>query len=157
MKMERNGCFVRGTEEETDFFCEKSLLWQRHLAGWTTDSLTPRRRFRKSMFQESSTMLQVFSGEPQPLASQGREHQIELGVRYQGRFREYLLGNAEFPSNAALVVQVSNSHTPLQVFSFPYSKGTLTGNHQHSFFAQGILFWLFVGDGCSPNQPTLHR
>jgi hypothetical protein len=73
-----------------------------------------------------------------------REHHISLGTRYETEFREYLMGHAGFPPNAALVVQVANTNSPLQVFSFPFSQRH-AGYHQHSFFAQGVLFWLFVG------------
>lgn len=77
-------------------------------------------------------------------SSNEREHQITLGKRYEAAFREYLLGCACFPSSAALVVEVANTNSPLQAFCFPYSRRH-HGYHQHSFLAQGILFWLFVG------------
>jgi hypothetical protein len=49
-----------------------------------------------------------------------------------------------------LVVQVANTDSPLQVFSFPFSQRHAAGYHQHSFFAQGVLFWLFVGGRLMP-------
>jgi hypothetical protein len=79
-----------------------------------------------------------------PSSSNDREYQISLGKGYEAAFREYLLGCACFPSSAALVVQVANTNSPLQAFCFPFSQRH-DGYHHHSFFAQGVLFWLFVG------------
>jgi hypothetical protein len=81
--------------------------------------------------------------------SHEREHQITLGTRYEKEFRDFLMGRSAFPSSAALMVQVSNSETPLQAFSFPFSQRH-DRYYQHSFFAQGVLFWLFVGARLPP-------
>jgi len=80
----------------------------------------------------------------------GGEPHITLGKRYESEFREYLAGRTGFPSSAALVVQVSNSDAPLQVFSFPFSQRHADGFYQHSYFAQGVMFWLFVGGRLMP-------
>ena len=82
-------------------------------------------------------------------SSNDRDHEMTLGKRYEAEFREFLNGDSSFPESAALVVQVSNSKAPLQVFSFPFSQRH-AGYHQHSFFAQGVLFWLFVGGRLLP-------
>ena len=82
---------------------------------------------------------------------QQREHHISLGPLYEEQFRTYLLGSDDFPTNAALVVQVANSENPLNVFAFPFSQRHSAGYHQHSFLAQGILFWLFVGSRFLPD------
>jgi hypothetical protein len=83
-------------------------------------------------------------------SSNDLEHHITLGKRYEEEFRQYLAGCAGFPSSAALVVQIANTNAPLQLFSFPFSQRHAAGCHQHSFFAQGVLFWLFVGGRLLP-------
>lgn len=88
-------------------------------------------------------------------SSQDREHGISLGRRYEEEFRVYLEGSADFPASAALVVQVANTNSPLDVFSFPFSQHHAAGYHQHSFFAQGVLFWLFVGGRLIPKLDLL--
>ncbi len=83
-------------------------------------------------------------------ASHDREHGISLGRRCEEEFRAYLTGSADFPAGAALIVQVANTNSPLNVFSFPFSQNHAAGYHQHSFLAQGVLFWLFVGGRLLP-------
>lgn len=87
--------------------------------------------------------------------SDEREHQMTLGKHYEEEFRGYLCGRTGFPSSAALMVEVSNTESPIQVFSFPFSQHHTGGYHQHSFFAQGVLFRLFVGGKLPPKLDLL--
>lgn len=85
------------------------------------------------------------------------EHEPKLGTRYESEFREYLLGKADFPSSAVLVVQIATSNSPLQMFCFPFSQRHAGGYHQYTFFAQGVLFWLFVGGRSLPRKLCIVR
>jgi len=84
-----------------------------------------------------------------------RDHNFSLGKCYEADFRQYLLDHASFPTDAALVVQVANVNSPLNVVWFPFSQNHAAGYHQHSFFAQGLLFWLFVGGNLIPKLDLL--
>jgi len=90
-------------------------------------------------------------------SSNGEENQPKLGERYECQFREYLLGNADFPLSAVLVVQVAKAESPLQAFCFPFSQRHAGGYHQHTFLAQGVLFWLFVGGRLLPRRLCIVR
>ena len=70
---------------------------------------------------------------------------IELGARYLEEFRQFLLGEAKFPTNAALVVEISDETNRLaNVFNTPFSRNTGT-NYLHWIDIAGLHFNLFVG------------
>ncbi len=54
--------------------------------------------------------------------SSGKKYeQISLGDRYQEEIRQYLLGEGEFPQNAAVTIILSTLHQPVIAFNFPVS------------------------------------
>jgi hypothetical protein len=73
----------------------------------------------------------------------GRVQSIDLGP-YLEDFRLYLLGKAEFPPNAALVVFLDSRPHAEPLGAFPYSKSRRL-YHLHGFAIPGIRFVLMVG------------
>ena len=69
---------------------------------------------------------------------------IDLGNRYDEEFRQYLLGTADFPNNAAMWVSVCASREPLTFASCPHEKKA-ERHHQFNLAIPGIVFDLFVG------------
>jgi hypothetical protein len=73
--------------------------------------------------------------------------QFSLGVACQEQFRLYLLGKAEWPGNARLVVHVS-SDKRVDYAIEPVSASAKVGTEmipRHKFYIPGILFILFIG------------
>jgi hypothetical protein len=65
--------------------------------------------------------------------------------RYQEEFRQYLLGEADFPQNAALIIHVSDTPKPLAIATFPVG-GKIDGTYyRYDFRLPGLLFTLFLG------------
>jgi len=70
---------------------------------------------------------------------------IQLGKRYQEEFRKFLLHEDSFPTNAALVIELSVENNRLvNLFNTP-SRTNEAGIHQYWFFIAGFHFRLFVG------------
>ena len=70
---------------------------------------------------------------------------VKIDLRmYEEEFRLYLLGEAQFPNDAAMWCHVSPAEIPLGGVIFPHlkSKGTC---HQFRFAIPGVAFDLFVG------------
>lgn len=82
----------------------------------------------------------------------GGEEYIDLGPIYVEQFRRFLLGEADFPANAVLVIHVSNAEKPMEGAFAPFG-GRVLGMpyHQYTFFLPGMLFTLAVG-GRIPSQ-----
>ncbi len=74
--------------------------------------------------------------------------QIDLGA-YEEGFRQYLLGDAEFSTNAAIHVSVSSSADPLLACRFP-RRVRKTPYHRFNFIIPGVCFDLFVGKMMEP-------
>jgi hypothetical protein len=70
---------------------------------------------------------------------------ITLGKRYQGEFREFLLDEAPFPSNARRFVHVWRGSGPGAPSVLPCSE-RVKGVLRHKFCIPGVLFILFVGN-----------
>lgn len=68
----------------------------------------------------------------------------QLGKKYESQFREFLLGNSQFPENAVLWLNVISDENLYNYFTFPY--GGKEKNHwryQFQFF--GLVFTLYLG------------
>ncbi|MGA2150510.1 MAG: hypothetical protein ABSH49_36790 [Bryobacteraceae bacterium] len=76
----------------------------------------------------------------------GGEEYIDLGPIYAEQFRRFLIGEADFPANAVLVIHVSSADKPMEG-AFAPSGGKVLGTpyHQYTFFLPGMLFTLAVG------------
>lgn len=70
---------------------------------------------------------------------------VELGPRYTEEFRQYLLGEAAFPSNAAVVVTISSRRPVLITTATPITLERSPLFH-HFFQVPGIGFDLYVGN-----------
>lgn len=93
--------------------------------------------FAVSVFWRASAYKWVMGNE-----SVGR---ISLGDQYQEQFRLYLLGKADFPQNARVVVHVSSeAHSDLLTTVFPCT-ARVEGVRRHKFHIPGLLFNLFLG------------
>ena len=72
-------------------------------------------------------------------------HRLAFGSRYQEEFRQYLLGTGAFPSNAALLIDVSDATTLLEIAAFPFG-GRVDGTYsRYEFHIPGVQFTLFLG------------
>ena len=69
---------------------------------------------------------------------------ISLGTRYQEQVRQFLLGEADFPQNAARMLVVSQLPRPHVTFSFPYTT-RLETRHAHTLHIPGLTFQLSLG------------
>lgn len=75
---------------------------------------------------------------------------IDLGKRYREEFRQYLLGDAGFPLEATLIVDVCSFQSPaLASAMFPTGRND-SGYHYFTFSIPGILFYLFTGQRIPP-------
>jgi hypothetical protein len=74
---------------------------------------------------------------------------VSLGTKYEEEFRRYLLGEADFPANAVMMVCVPVGPNPLMSFTFPGVEkfGTY---HQFRFSIPGITFNMALGAGMPP-------
>jgi hypothetical protein len=70
-------------------------------------------------------------------------HQISLGP-YEEHLRRFLLAEAPFPQNAALIISVVDSAKPVLAAVYPYSSRFQTAR-QHRFSIPGMAFWLHLG------------
>lgn len=68
-----------------------------------------------------------------------------LGTRYQEEFRQYLLGQSKFPSNAFLLLIVSEEKDLKPIIVLPNSINH-GGIHLHHLYIPGIEIKLFVGN-----------
>jgi hypothetical protein len=71
---------------------------------------------------------------------------IDLGRRYREGFRQYLLGEAAFPKDAAVLVDVFGFRSPLTLATmlFPYG-GRRENLHHYRFTIPGVAFNLYLG------------
>lgn len=69
---------------------------------------------------------------------------ISLGDTYQEQFRRYLLGEADFPSNARIILHVSSEAEVGTTTVFPCTS-RVKGTHRHKYYIPGFLFILFLG------------
>ncbi len=69
-----------------------------------------------------------------------------FGPKYMAAFSEYLLGNAGFPSDVSLLIEVCDGPTTAaNMLIFPI--GTVAaGYDRYDFMVPGVLFRLFVGE-----------
>jgi hypothetical protein len=75
----------------------------------------------------------------------GTERCVHLGPQYEEDFRRYLLGEAEFPQNAALMVSVSKSGSRWSNIAWMPVGERKYGVYIWRFVIPGIVFDLFVG------------
>lgn len=70
---------------------------------------------------------------------------IDLGKKYNEEFRQFLLGSAGFPADAAVIVDVFGPQcSTLASMAFPYG-GNKDGYHVFRFSIPVVAFNLFVG------------
>ncbi len=74
---------------------------------------------------------------------------ISLG-RYEEEFRWYLLGEAQFPSKAALVLHISKEAQPDMTVAFPCTNRD-SGFFRHKFYVLGLSFIMYVGNRMPEN------
>jgi hypothetical protein len=105
-------------------------------------------------------------------ASINEWHLVEPGPKldlgpYEEELRLFLLGNADFPANAAVVLSISGERDvgASAMAVFPYFKNHNNNCRQHNFTMNGLTFDLFVGKSLpaayramclwrSPNRPV---
>jgi hypothetical protein len=78
-------------------------------------------------------------------------HAIRLGTKYQEQIREYLLGGAELPQAASILVLASGLKTPALVFNFPDTI-CVESQHCHSLHIPGLTFQLSLGGRTEPGD-----
>jgi hypothetical protein len=78
-------------------------------------------------------------------ATGGVAEPIRVGSEYQEELRRYLVGEVEFPENAACVIYISTSQTPPLSAGYPDSlqDGSVS---IHRFYVPGVWFLLVFGD-----------
>jgi hypothetical protein len=77
--------------------------------------------------------------------SSGRKYRgITLGPKYQEQIRRYLLADAYFPENAAVMLLVSGLKRPAIVFNFPDTI-RIEASHAHTLQIPGLTFQLSLG------------
>jgi hypothetical protein len=77
--------------------------------------------------------------------SSGRKYRgITLGTKYQEQIRRYLLGQASFPENAAVMFLVSGLTRPAIAFNFPDTI-RIDARHVHTLQIPGFTFQLNLG------------
>ena len=69
---------------------------------------------------------------------------ISLGSKYEKEFRRYLIGESEFPRNAAMLISISDKPEPFRAANFP-AGGRSDGYHIHRFAIPGVIFRMAVG------------
>jgi len=68
----------------------------------------------------------------------------QLGKKYESAFREFLLGNSQFPENAVLWLNVISDEHLYNYFTFPY--GAKEKNYcRYEFQFLGLTFTLYLG------------
>ncbi len=92
--------------------------------------------FAASIFWRASAHIWAFG--PEKIGG------INLGPRYEVEFSEFLLGNADFPQDATLIVAVSNLNEPVML-AYPPHGNNMRRYHQYAFYVPGIRFHLFLG------------
>jgi hypothetical protein len=78
-------------------------------------------------------------------------HAIRLGTKYQEQIRKYLLGVAELPQSASILVLASGLKTPALVFNFPDTI-RVESQHCHSLHIPGLTFQLSLGGQLEPGS-----
>ncbi len=68
-----------------------------------------------------------------------------LGPKYEEQFRQFLLGEEEFPKKATLWLNIISDNQLWNYFNFPYG-GKENGYRQTNFQFFGFAFTLFLGD-----------
>lgn len=96
--------------------------------------------FASSVFWRASARQWYHDGRP--------IERIALGNRYQEEFRQYLLDQAPFPSNARVFVHVWRGSGPGATSVMPCSE-RIKGTLRHKFCVPGLLFILFLGQHAS--------
>jgi len=77
--------------------------------------------------------------------SSGQRYEgIRLGPKYQEEIRAYLLGDAGFPQNAAVMFLVSALPRPHLSFNFPDTT-RIDSSHAHTLHIPGLMFQLGLG------------
>ena len=77
--------------------------------------------------------------------SSGQRYEgIRLGPKYQKELRAYLLGDAGFPQNAAVMLIVSGLPRPHLSFNFPDTI-RIDSSHAHTLHIPGLTFQLGLG------------
>ena len=75
----------------------------------------------------------------------GESGRFRLGTEYQEQFRQYLLGQADFPGAARIWVHVSSEILKEPLIVFPTTTA-VDETQRHKFYVPGIIFILFFGD-----------
>ena len=79
---------------------------------------------------------------------------IDLGKAYNETFRQYLLGQAGFPENVALLVIACTDALSQDTFCVP-SLGSRNLERTYSFMAKGLNFLMIIGKQL--REPTAHE
>jgi hypothetical protein len=74
---------------------------------------------------------------------------VDLGPRYCEEFRKYLLGECDFPANAAVWISVTSMKDP-QLFSIGPHLHNKTTYHQFEMQIFGVRWSTFVGGQLDP-------
>ncbi len=67
-----------------------------------------------------------------------------LGSKYEEQFREFLIGEKDFPENAYLAVYIDRETRKIPIMTFP-SVTKKSGYHHHIFYIPGVKFSLILG------------
>ncbi|MFB3813496.1 MAG: hypothetical protein ACE14L_05235 [Terriglobales bacterium] len=76
---------------------------------------------------------------------------IQIHAKHREELRQYLLGTASFPQNAASVVHVSTSDVPPLTAGFPDSLHDVNID-MHRFYIPGIWFHVVLGKGLTSDH-----
>ena len=82
------------------------------------------------------------------------EPYLKLAPEEQEALRQYLLGFANQPKNAALCVTVDSLPVVWQGMIQPYQAGPLAGFKRYVFYIPGIFFQLLIGDRVQDAVPN---
>jgi hypothetical protein len=92
--------------------------------------------FAASIFWRSSVSRRSYNHQDRP---------VRLGPRYEETFRRYLLGQAGFPVNTALIVAISSSASQWANVAWTPTGERKGDFHLWQVVVPGIVFKLFVG------------
>ncbi len=132
----KKGFLLREKVMKAKYFITDGSLTAYHLAGLDNVNVSKLVHFATGMFWRAS--LNVWT------VNRIKKRFISVG-KYGDDFRRFLLGEADFPSKAALCLTLSGQPEPLLLAKLPHSV-TRDGYHLHSFTVPGMKFDLAVGN-----------
>lgn len=102
--------------------------------------------FAASIFWRASVSKRSYGHQDRP---------VHLGQKYEEHFRQFLLGRAGFPANAALVVAISSSASQWTNVAWTPTGERKGEFHMWQTVIPGIIFQLFVGNVLPPPVKAL--